>query len=252
MSFLRSCLFNLWFYVGTTVAGLLTVPSILARRAGLLRPGWAFRFVYVWTSLMLWGLRIFAGARWEVRGREHLPKDGAALIVSMHQSAFDTMVWFVLVPQATYVLKRELLKIPCIGRMLIELGLIAVDREGGGAAIRSLLQETDRAVAEGRQIVIFPEGTRVAPGERAPLHPGFAAIASRSGLPIIPVTTDSGHCWGRRAFRKRAGVIHVDIHPPMPAGLSRPEMTARLDVLFAQAARDQAARDRPPGTVTGS
>lgn len=240
MTFLRSCLFNLWFYLGTTVVALCTMPPILARRMGLLRPGWGFGYVHGWTHFVLWGLRALAGTRWEVRGREHIPKDGAALIVSMHQSAFDTMVWFVLVPQATYVLKRELLRIPCVGGMLIELGLIPVDREAGAAAIRSLLKETDRAVAEGRQIVIFPEGTRVPPGERAPLHPGFAAIASRSGLPIIPVTTDSGHCWGRKAFNKRSGVIHIDVHPPMPAGLSRPEMTARLDALFAEATRAQA------------
>ena len=242
MTLLRSTMFNLWFYLGTTVVALCTVPPILARRMGLLRPGWGFGYVHVWTRFVLWGLRVFAGTRWDVRGREHLPKDGAALIVSMHQSAFDTMVWFALVPQATYVLKRELLRIPCVGGMLIELGLIPVDREAGATAIRSLLKETDRAVAEGRQIVIFPEGTRVPPGERAPLHPGFAAIASRSGLPIIPVTTDSGHCWGRKAFHKLPGVIHIDVHPPMPAGLSRAEMTARLDALFAAAARDQVRR----------
>jgi 1-acyl-sn-glycerol-3-phosphate acyltransferase len=239
MSFLRSCLFNLWFYLGTTIAAVMTGFGILGRRAGLLRRGWAFRFVHVWSSMMLWGLRVFAGATWEVRGRENLPKDGAALIVSMHQSAFDTIVWFVLMPQATYVMKRELLRIPFIGWMLVELGLIPVDREAGAAAIRALLKETDRAVAERRQIVIFPEGTRVVPGARAPLHPGFAAMASRSGLPIIPVTTDSGHCWGRRAFHKCPGVIHIDVHPPMPAGLSRPEMSARLDALFAAAARAQ-------------
>jgi 1-acyl-sn-glycerol-3-phosphate acyltransferase len=242
MSFLRSCLFNLWFYLGTTVVALCTVPPILARRMGLLRPGWGFAYVRGWTHFVLWGLRVLAGTRWEVRGREHIPADGAALIVSNHQSAFDTMVWFVLVPQATYVMKRQLLHIPCIGGMLTELGLIPVDREAGAAAIRALLKETDRAVAEQRQIVIFPEGTRVPPGERAPLHPGFAAMASRSGLPIIPVTTDSGFCWGRKAFHKRRGVIHIDVHPPMPAGLSRAEMTARLDALFDEAMRAQSGR----------
>ena len=232
MTLLRSTMFNLWFYLGTTGVALMTVPLRLLRRAGVIRPGWGFPYVDGWARFVLFGLRVFCGATWEVRGREHLPKDGAALIVSNHQSAFDTLVWFTLVPQATYVMKRELLNIPCVGGMLVELGLIPVDREAGAAAIRSLLKETDRAVAEGRQIVIFPEGTRVAPGARAPLHPGFAAMAARSGLPIIPVTTDSGFCWGRKAFRKRSGVIHIDIHPPMPAGISRPEMTRRLDALF--------------------
>ncbi len=241
MSFLRSCLFNLWFYLGTTLVALGTVPPILARRMGVLRPGWGFGYVHGWTAFVLWGLRVFAGAVWQVRGGERLPKSGAALIVSNHQSAFDTMIWFLLVPQATYVHKRELLRIPCVGGMLVELGLIPVDREAGATAIRALLKETDRAVAEGRQIVIFPEGTRVPPGQRAPLHPGFAAIASRSGLPIIPVTTDSGRCWGRRAFHKRPGTIHIDVHPPLPAGLSRAEMTARLETIFATAIAAQVA-----------
>ena len=84
-------------------------------------------------------------------------------------------------------------------------------------------------------MIIFPEGTRVAPGARATLHPGYAAIASRTGLPVIPVTTDSGHFWGRRAFRKRPGVIHIDVHPPFPAGLPRAELAARLEALFAAA-----------------
>jgi 1-acyl-sn-glycerol-3-phosphate acyltransferase len=241
MNFLRSCLFNLWFYLGTTVIALATFPFRLAARLGLLGPDWAHRYVDGWARFVLAGLRVFCNTTWEVRGRENLPASGAALIVSNHQSAFDTMVWFILVPRATYVLKRQLMGIPAVGGMLVELGLIPIDREAGAAAIRALLKETDRAVAEDRQIIIFPEGTRVAPGELAPLHPGFAAMASRSRLPIIPVTTDSGFCWGRRAFLKRPGVIHIDIHPPMPAGLSRPEMTARLEALFA-AARAEAIR----------
>jgi 1-acyl-sn-glycerol-3-phosphate acyltransferase len=237
MTLLRSTLFNLWFYLGTALFSLGTLPFRLVARFGLLRPGWAHRYVDIWARFVLVGLRLLNGTTWVLRGREHLPSEGPALIVGNHQSAFDTLIWFALVPRATYVLKRELLNIPAVGGMLVELGLIPIDRGAGAAAIRSLLKETDRAVAEGRQIVIFPEGTRVRPGVRAPLHPGFAAMAARSGLPIIPVTTDSGYCWGRRAFRKRPGVIHIDIHPPFPARLPRAEATARLEALFAAAAR---------------
>ena len=239
MDFLRSTLFNLWFYLGTTViAASAMVPRLLAR---WWPRDWGFAVATAWAAFTMTGLRWICGTRWEVRGRENLPVDGPALIVSMHQSAFDTMVWFLIMPRVAYVLKQELTKIPLIGPILAELRMIAVDREAGAAAIRTLLKGADAAVADRRQIVIFPEGTRVAPGTRAPLHPGYAAIASRTGLPIIPVTTDSGLCWGRRAFRKHPGVIHIDVHPPMPAGLSRQEMTDRLDALFAAATAEQLA-----------
>jgi len=240
MDFLRSTIFNLWFYLGTTViAASAMVPRLLRR---WMPAGWALGVAKTWAAFTFAGLRWICGTRWEVRGRENLPADGPALIVSMHQSAFDTMAWFLIVPRATYVLKKELTKIPLIGPMLHHLGMIAVDRDAGATAIRALLKGADGAMADRRQIVIFPEGTRVASGTRAPLHPGFAAIAARTRLPIIPVTTDSGLCWGRRAFRKHPGVIHIDVDPPMPAGLSRQEMTDRLDALFAAATAEQVAK----------
>ena len=238
MTLLRSSLFNLWFYLGTFAFAAGGLPMRLASR--WIGSGWALPYARAWAHFVLFGVRHICGIAWKVRGLENLPPGGAALIVSMHQSAFDTIVWFLLAPRAAYVVKHELTRIPLFGPMLSASGCIAVDRSAGAAAIRALLHESGIAVAAGRQIVIFPEGTRVAPGVRAPLHPGFAAIAARSRLPVIPVTTDSGLLWGRRAFRKRSGVIHIDIHPPFPAGTPRGEMTARLDALYETAARDAA------------
>jgi 1-acyl-sn-glycerol-3-phosphate acyltransferase len=234
MNVLRSTVFNIWFY-GTTAALALAglVPGWLSKLA---TPAWALDFAKIWARLVIGGLRVICGTRWQVTGLEHLPKDGPALIVSMHQSAFDTMVWFLLVPRACYVLKRELLALPVFGPMCRLTGMIAVDRDAGAAAIRALLKQADRAVAERRQIVIFPEGTRVAAGRRAELQPGIAALASRTRLPVIPVTTDSGLCWGRRAFRKRPGVIHMVIGAPIPAGLPRAQLMAQLEALFGAAA----------------
>lgn len=240
MMLIRSGLFNLWFYLGTAA---FAIGSVLPRPfARFLSPDWAVRYAAYWARFVLLALHPLCGVRWQVLGREHLPTDGAALIVSMHQSAFDTMIWFTLVPRPAYVLKQELTRIPMFGSMLHHVGTIAVDRSAGSAAIRTLLKGSDAAVAAGRQIVIFPEGTRVAPGVAAPVHPGFAAIAARSRLPIIPVTTDSGLCWGRRAFRKRPGTIHVTVHPPLPPGLSRQAMSDQLEVLFATARADIGAR----------
>jgi 1-acyl-sn-glycerol-3-phosphate acyltransferase len=240
MMLIRSSLFNLWFYLGTAV---FAIGSVLPRPfVRFLSRDWAVTYARCWARTVLAALTPLCGTRWQVFGREHLPVDGPALIVSMHQSAFDTMVWFTLVPRPAYVLKLELTRIPLFGSMLAYVGTIAVDRSAGGAAIRSLLKGSDAAIADGRQIVIFPEGTRVAPGVAAPLHPGFVAIASRSGLPIIPVTTDSGLFWGRRAFRKLPGTIRMDVHPPFPPGLSRQEMSDRLEAIFAAARADAGAR----------
>jgi 1-acyl-sn-glycerol-3-phosphate acyltransferase len=167
------------------------------------------------------------GIRLEVLGREHLPR-GAALIASRHQSAFDTMVWLTLVPRCCYVLKHELLRIPLFGKLIQATRMIAVDRTGGGATLRSLVRQGERAVREARQIVIFPEGTRSPPDSMLPLQPGVAALASRTGLAVIPVVTNSGSYWGRRAFRKRPGTIRMVIRPPLPVGLPRHELMVRL------------------------
>ena len=115
------------------------------------------------------------------------------------------------------MLKSELLRIPLFGPLMPLTGMIAVDRSGGANALRGLVREGERAMREGRQIVIFPEGTRAEPGAMLPLQPGVAALAARTRLPVIPVVTDSGHCWGRRAFHKRPGTIHIRVLKPIPA-----------------------------------
>ncbi len=112
--------------------------------------------------------------------------------------------------------------------------MIPVDRSAGAAAMRELIRRAGEAASAGQQIVIFPEGTRVAPGLRTKLHPGVAALAARTGLPIIPVATDSGHFWGRRAFRKQAGTIRIAILPPLPTGLPREALMARLEQAYAE------------------
>jgi 1-acyl-sn-glycerol-3-phosphate acyltransferase len=227
MIWLRSIAFNLWFYGVTVLVALLSLPVLLLHpRAAR----WVTRF---WARLVLGGLRPICGISVVVTGRENLPLQGPALIASQHQSAFDTIIWFLLVPEAAYVLKKELGAIPIYGALSRKMGMIAVDRAAGAAAIRTLVKDAHRAVAAGQQIVIFPEGTRAAPGVVLPLHPGVAALASRTALPVIPVVTDSGSCWGRRAFRKMPGTIRVAILPPLPAGLPRAELMARLAALFA-------------------
>jgi 1-acyl-sn-glycerol-3-phosphate acyltransferase len=185
---------------------------------------------------MVAGLRVICGIELEVIGRERIAQGGAMLIASRHQSAFDTFVWLTLVPRCCYVLKQELVRIPLFGPLIPAAGMIAVDRSGGAAALRGLIREGERAAREARQIVIFPEGTRAEPDALLPLQPGVAALASRTGLPVIPVVTDSGRCWGRRAFHKRPGIIHIRLLEPIPAGIGREALMSRLDVELRQPA----------------
>jgi len=226
VTLLRSALYNLYFWTVTAVMAIGTLPI------RFFVPDAALAYGKVWVRILLGGLAPLAGIRIAVTGREHLPASGPALIASQHQSAFDTLVWLTLVPRPAYVVKRELLSLPLFGPMLRPSGQIPIDRAGGAAAIRSLLAEAAAALAADRQIIIFPEGTRVAPGAVGRLQPGIAALATQTGMPVIPVATDSGRLWGRRGFRKRAGTIHIAIHPPLPPRLSRQALLERLRILY--------------------
>jgi 1-acyl-sn-glycerol-3-phosphate acyltransferase len=222
MTILRSAVFNVVFFaVSFAVTLLATVVRFVA-------PRYVINIAMIWARILVAAVRIICGIRLHVSGLEHIPP-GAALIASRHQSAFDTVVWLTLLPRCCYVFKDELLRIPLFGRLISESGMIAVDRDGGGSAIRALLRGGDRAVREQRQIVIFPEGTRGDPGNPNPLQSGVAALASRTGLPVIPVSTNSGLFWGRRAFRKKKGTIRIVIGPPIPAQTERKALMRALE-----------------------
>jgi 1-acyl-sn-glycerol-3-phosphate acyltransferase len=200
---------------------------VIATAVRLVAPDRVRWWAELWARSLVVALRVICGIRLEVTGLEHIPR-GAALIASAHQSAFDTFVWLTLLPRCCYVLKHELLRIPLFGKLIIATRMIAVDRSAGMAAMRWLMREGTRAAAEQRQIVIFPEGTRSEPGQPRTLQPGVAALAARTGLPVIPVATDSGYCWSRRAFTKRPGTIRIVIGPPIDAGLPRDALMRAL------------------------
>ncbi len=223
MIFLRSAVFNAWFF---GLSALVTIPgSVIALAA----PHRMMALARLWARLVLFGLSRICGIEVRVIGAENMPTQGPALFASAHQSAFDTLVWLTLVPRTCYVLKKELVRIPLFGWLIPSTRMIVVDRTAGAGAIRHLLREADRVVGEGRQIIIFPEGTRAPAGTRLPLQPGIAALAARTGLPVIPVATDSGRCWSRRAFRKYPGTIHIVVHPPLPPSLPRAVLMTTLE-----------------------
>jgi 1-acyl-sn-glycerol-3-phosphate acyltransferase len=224
----RSAIYAVWFFGAGFVMALL----------GQLLPARALPFyAALWSRAMLGGLWI-VGIRVQIEGLEHLPRSGPMLIASQHQSEFDTMIWLKLLPRCRYVVKAELLRIPLFGRLLRRNEQIAVDRAGGASTMRLLLREGAVQLAKGSQVVIFPEGTRVAFGQTAPLQPGVAALAARSHLPVFPAATNSGRFWAGKAFLKRPGVIRVVVLPPLGPEIGRDAVLNGLVQAYAQATID--------------
>lgn len=225
MFMIGSLLFHGFIIVSALTAGVIAL--VLDRVA----PARLLPFGQAWAKLALFALRGFCGISVRIEGLEHLPQ-GAVILAAQHQSAFDTLIWFTRLNAPAYVMKQELRRMPIIGRLLVPAGQIAIDRTGGAAALRDLIEQCRAAAAAGRQIIIFPEGTRVAPGQRVALQPGIVAIARATGLKVIPVATDSGRCWARDAIRKRPGTIRIKLFPALPQGLDRAAMIAALEVAF--------------------
>ncbi len=238
MSKIRSFLFSLWFLAVTVFLALCGLP------AGLLPQPRLITFGRLWGGAVIAGMWI-CGMRVKIDGLENLPQSGPMLIASQHQSAFDTMLWFRLVPDCRYVMKAELLRIPVFGWLARRSQQIPVERGAGAATMRGLFRDAKAAWANGAQVLIFPEGTRAIPGAKVEVKVGFAALAVVSKLPVIPVTTDSGVCWGKGMFGKRPGIIHVRIHPPLPTGLSRETLMQEIQRIYEESAEAFRAAENP-------
>jgi 1-acyl-sn-glycerol-3-phosphate acyltransferase len=225
---LRSAVFNVWFFGVTALLGAIGifVRAFIPRRT--------LAFARFWARSALFGARWIVGIDVDITGYDRLPA-GSALLASQHQSAFDTLIWVVMLPRCSYVFKAELGDIPLFGPMLEASGQIPIDRGASIAAVRSLIRGTQAAKEAGRQIVIFPEGTRVAHGVEAEIRGGFSMIAARTGLPIYPVSTDSGRYWSRRSFIKRPGRVRIHIGEPIPYTLRGPELVTTLKQRWSDA-----------------
>jgi len=214
---LRAALYAAVFYPAT----LLFVLGCFA--ASLFGSAPLRAVVHAWTDFHH-GLARLLGIRVEVAGR--VP-DGACLVAVKHQSMFETLEIVRLARTPVIVLKRELSDIPLFGWATRRYGVIPVDRQAGARALREMMARGREAAAAGRPVVIYPEGTRVRPGETPPLQPGFAGLYRALGLPVVPVAVDSGRLWGRN-LPKSAGTVHILIGEPIPPGLPREEVEARV------------------------
>ncbi len=218
MAFLRSLIFALRFYPGT----LLYVLTVIAVAPIGDRPVQAV--VHAWSAFHNWLVRNVVGIRIEWDGR--IP-DGPYLIAVKHQSMMEAVDTLHFARTPVVVMKRELTVIPLFGWVTRRYGVIGVDRDAGASALRTMMAEAKAAVASGRPVIIFPEGTRVAFGEAPPLQSGFAGLYRALGLPVVPIAHDVGRLWNR-GFLKRSGTVHFKVGETIPPGLKRPEIEARV------------------------
>lgn len=221
MVFLRSLAFNIFFYVNTFFWVIILLPTELLPRAAL---WWG---VKTWARVNRWALPVIGGVKVEIRGRENLPK-GGVIVASKHQSTFETVSLLDLFDDPTYVMKRELQLIPLFGWYTIKARQIHVDRAAGRQALARMTDMARVAAAEGRQILIYPEGTRRTAGAEPAYKHGVAHLYANLDLPMVPVALNSGLFWGRHTFTRHPGTLVLEFLPAIPAGLDPEEAFALL------------------------
>jgi 1-acyl-sn-glycerol-3-phosphate acyltransferase len=220
MLFLRSFAFNVAFFGWTGVVATVLLLALMMPRVVVVRA------ISMWVRGVL-SLQRIVGQRVEIRGHERVPT-GPVLIASKHQSAWDTLIFNLALNDPSFVLKKELYRIPAFGWELRHAGMIPIDRRGGAVALKEMVRTAKVIAASGRPIVIFPEGTRMAPGHEAPYHPGVAALYRALNLAVVPVALNSGQFWPRRGFLRYPGILILEFQPPIPAGLERRVFVERL------------------------
>jgi len=226
----RSILFNALFYVNLLIHMIVALPALVL-------PYPAVRvFIRSYARSSLWLLRVICGTQVSWRGTENIPR-GSCIVACKHQSAWETFALYAVLADPIYILKRELMWIPLFGWYTWKAGLIPVDRSAGLAALSRMTARAQRTIAgpRARQLVIFPEGTRRAPGAEPSYKPGIAHLYARTGLPCVPAALNSGLFWPRRSLLRRPGTIIVEFLPPIAPGFDRPGFLARLQDTIEEA-----------------
>jgi len=232
MTFLRSALFMAWFLLLTIVMSIIFLPLLAAPRKATV---WMAR---AWARATLWGLALFCGTGMRVMGK--VP-DGGVLVASKHMSMWDTLALYIVLDDPAIVLKRGLLYIPFYGWYLWKATAIAIDRGAGADAMRRMTKSALDALAQGRPILIFPEGTRKKPGAAPDYKPGVAGLYGILKVACAPVALDSGRYW--QGFTKRPGIISLEFLEVIPPGLRRgdfmPLLQQRIETATAGLLRSQ-------------
>ncbi len=240
---LRSALFNAVFYANTALFLILGSPLLLGPRR------WAMAGLAAHARASLWLMRLIVGTRIEVRGRENLP-EGAVLVAAKHQSAWDTFALIPIFRDPAMVMKAELGAIPLYGWFSKKFEHLLIERDKGPSALKQLIRDARARAAQGREVVIFPEGTRQVPGAPPDYKPGAVALYEALGLPCVPVALNSGLYWPRTTQSRYPGTIIVEILPAIPPGLPRAafreQMREAIEAASARLIAEAAASATPP------
>lgn len=237
MAIIGSILFVIWMYGLMLIMGIVCSPALLGPRS------WARACLNVYLVLVFGAMRVLTGIRYEVRGLENIPR-GGALIASKHQSMFETLAFWKILPDPAIILKKELKALPFFGWFAMKLENIAVDRSAGAKALRDMLKQARQRAEEGRQIVIFPQGTRVKPGETENYKPGVAGLYSAMKVPCVPVALNSGEHWPGSGLIRTPGCIVVEFLPAIEPGLSKDAFMSQLETQIETASTKLAGTGR--------
>jgi 1-acyl-sn-glycerol-3-phosphate acyltransferase len=232
---LRSIAFNIVFYTLTLALGIACIPLMLAPR------NWQRQLPPVWLALLYFCERHILGLDYRVIGAENLPPP-PYIAAMKHQSAWETMKLYRLFGNPAIILKKELMQIPLWGQYAKAMDMVPVDRSQGRLAMKSMVESAKQILVDKRPLVVFPQGTRIAVGKKAPYKSGVMKLYEALDVPLVPVALNAGLFWPRQAFWKRPGVITVQIFPPIPPGQDPKEVFHRLQKTVEEAS-DRLARD---------
>jgi 1-acyl-sn-glycerol-3-phosphate acyltransferase len=219
--FLRSALFNVLFYLNTAIFLIIALPTFCMSYSGIIEVARA------WGRVNLVLLRVVVGIKVDIRGREKIPA-GPILVASKHQSAWETFALIPLFRSPVFILKRELQWIPIFGWLLIKGRMVPVDRGGGASALTAMTERARIELADNRQLIIFPEGTRRPAGAEPRYKYGVAHLYVAAGVPCVPIALNSGLFWPRRSLLRIPGTVVLEVLDPIPPGLDKDEFFERL------------------------
>ena len=238
MQYARSLIFTVVIYGAMVVYGLVFfIPALIHKN-------WAFYACHAWCRLVRWCARWMVGVETEVRGT---PPEDEVLIAAKHQSFLDIILIYGSTPRAKFIMKRELMYAPIIGQYALRIGCIPVDRGKRGAAIEKMKQDVAKGTADPGQLVIYPQGTRVAPGDKKSYKVGSGILYEQLGQPCVPVATNAGVVWPRRGVIKYPGKAVVEFLDPIPPGLPVAEFMQRLETRVEAASDALIAEARETG-----